>query len=203
MLLLLAGCVARAPLGGADWHASLVDRPVHTQGIEVDAATPSEPGDLYETTDEEKREEDLVRRMLVCRVTIVGDLDGLDRTPDRIVEITHGDRTSVFLRPDSRAWDFSVGLVDLALGEPIGLRVTDDGLGGNRVVLQGTRRFDGGPIGWTDRQYGIRTSVRCRVPTRRRLERELARRLERLDRGGDAREVAAIVGWSDPRVRER
>lgn len=200
---MFGGCARRAPLSAATWQASLDARPPATRGTEVRAATPSEPGDLYGATDELPRDGALQHGLLACRVSVIGDLDGLDRTPDRIVTLDIGGRESVFHRPDARRWDFSVGLVDLEPGDSVGLRVTDDALGANHVVLQGTERFDGGPLGWTERTYGIRTSVRCRIPTRPALERELGRRLARYRKDGDPRPVAAIVGWSDPRLSDR
>ncbi len=200
LLLASVGCATRAPLGMADWRESLAARPLRAGGVEIDAAAPSAPGDLYDRTDEDRRDGP-VRGMLVCRVRVLGHLEGLERTPDRIVEIGIGERVSVFFRPDTPVWDFSVGLVELEPGDRVRLRVTDDALGAKRVLLEGERRYDGWPLGWTARPYGVRSSVRCRIPPRAMLQRELAVRLRRLRRGGDVREVAAIVGWSDPRVR--
>lgn len=201
--LALGGCAARAPLPAASWESSLRARPDGVVGgTEVAAATPSEPGDLYEVTAEERIDEPVVAGVLACRVRVTGDLRGLASTPDRIVELSIRDRTSVFARSDSTEWDFSVGLVDLAIGDPVGLRVTDDRLGDNRVLVQGDRLYDGGPLGWTERRYGVRTSVRCRIPRPRELQRELARRLRALDDDVvSVRRVAAITGWSDPRVQ--
>lgn len=202
---LLSACASRAPLASTSWEASLEARPgaeIANAQVELEAATPSEPGDLYEVTGEDRIDGRVENGVLACRVSVGGDLRGLAATPDRIVQLSVGDRTSRFAKANSRQWDFSIGLVTLVPGDPVGLRVTDDRLGENSVVLQGTRTFDGGPIGWTDRQYGVRTSVRCRIPTQRDLERELARRLRRLDgRPPSMRNVAAITGWSDPRLK--
>lgn len=198
--LLLVGCVHRAPLSDARWQESLAARPQVTRGVEVRSATPSEPGTLYERTDERTRAGALDGGMLVCRVALIGALDPFEPTPDRIVELAFGDRTSVFHRPDARRWDFSLGLVDLEPGEAVSLRVTDDALGRNHVVLQGTERYDGSPLRWTERYLGVRTSVRCRIPEPEDLERELARRLRSRKLATRPRSVAAIVGWADPRV---
>lgn len=193
LMLGMTACAPRAPLPTTDWQTSLYARPA---GFPDRVATVSSPGDLYDRTPEDVHS-GLSRQLLVCRVTVMGDVD---LPPDPLVELSIGEREMRFRRTDPRRWDFSVGLVDLAVGERVGLRVTDDRLDGGEVLVQGTRRWNGHPMGWTQRDLGVRTSVRCRAPDVRSLEKELGARLKVARRTGRWGPVVAITGWADPRV---
>lgn len=225
MILLLLACVARypgpaAPAERVSWSSSLAATPARhdrTDGslfIEH-AATPTAALDLYGRAEKLQHTGPLHGGALACLVhTIEPRPGGLGPTPDLRVEVELADRRTVLGFTDRTQLEFSIGLVDLNAGERVKIRVLEDTLDGGLLLLEGEEPFSGqSPWGWTIRRDQRRTSLRCRAPSTELLDQVIEQRLSdawravrRQDRLGVAsardavRNLAALAGWSDPRV---
>ena len=219
LLAVLAGCASRypgpaAPTQLARWTTSEERSPSrHDRSSSAiyreEAATPTEPGDLFLRAADDASSGAVERGTVVCQLQSMLPREPLGPRPDLIVELQLGERRTRIGFTDATRVDFSLGLVDLPTGSRIHGRVLRDTLDGGELLLEGDGRFDGRGWGWTERVVDRRTSMRCRLPSQRLLERAIEERVARAWRAvrkqrpearDEVRRLAALVGWSDPRV---
>ena len=226
MMLLLAACAPRypgpaAPAERMSWSSSLAASPARHDRTDTSmfiehAATPTAPLDLYRRSEGNLHTGPLVRGTLACLVHTLEPRLELGPTPDLRVEVELADRRTVLGFTDRTQLEFTIGLVDLSAGDRVRVRVLEDTLDGGSLLLEGEQPFNGqSPWGWTTRREQRRTSLRCRAPSMELLDEVVDQRLaaawravRKQDRTGpelardSVRNLAALVGWSDPRVTD-
>lgn len=221
LLLVCGACAPRypgpaAPAELARWTTSEEHTPRgHDRTDAVvyreEAATPTEPGDLFLRAGDDASSGPVSRGAVICELRSMLPREPLGPTPDLLVELDLGERTTRLGFTDARQLDFSLGLVDLPTGTRIHGRVYEDTLDGGELLLEGDTRFDGRGWRWTQRVLDRRTSLRCRLPSTELLDQAIEERLKQAWRAvrkqepqarDEVRRLAALVGWGDPRVED-